>query len=56
MKMKMYYVVKGAEGSLEGYEVDYVAGPFTFDVALAYRDSLPKSYDYSIVDQTVQVS
>jgi len=51
MKMKLYYVVEDL-----GYEaIDYVAGPFTFDGARAYKEKLLNPCAYSIVDQTVEV-
>ena len=47
MKMKLYYVVKKANGFYDKHDFDYVAGPFSFAAAYEYKNAAYKNYDLS---------
>ena len=53
MKMKLYYVVKKSESFYAKH--DYVAGPFSFDAAYEHKGAMIKSYNYYVVEQTLEV-
>ena len=55
MKMKLYYVVKKANGFYDKHDFDYVAGPFSFDAAYEYKDAAYKGWDLYVVERTVEV-
>ena len=55
MKMKLYYVVEKAKGRYDEHDVDYIAGPFTFDAVYDYKSIQERSYDYEVVEQIIDV-
>ena len=55
MKMKLYYVVKKADGFYDEHDYDYVAGPFSFDAAYEHKGAMIKSYNYYVVEQNLEV-
>ena len=54
MKMKLYYVVKKANGLYDEHDFDYVAGPFNFDDAYEYKNAAYKGWDSYVVSPTVE--
>lgn len=59
MLMRQYYVVEKVryDEYMKEYQYDYVAGPFSFDVAQKYIDDhIRMRHVYQIFSKTVEVS